>query len=423
MTGFDPSRAYAENLDAQDELAQFRQEFIIPEPDLIYLDGNSLGRLPRHTGQRLQTVVGEEWGHGLIRGWNAGWYEAPTRVGEKIAQLVGAAPGQVIVSDTTSINLFKLVIAALKARPGRGQIISDTLNFPSDLYILQGAIELLGGQHRLELVPSADGITPDLAGLERMIGPDTALVTLSHVVFKSGFMYDAQAITAWAHKAGAMVLWDLSHAAGAVPVELDAWGADLAVGCTYKYLNGGPGSPAYLYVRRDLQDTLLPPIWGWWAQRAPFDFDLDFKPAAGMNRFLVSSPPVLSMLAMEASVEVLLRAGMPRLRHKSVAQTDYLIALSDHLLAPRGFSLGSPREGALRGSHVSLRHPEGYRINRALIELLNLIPDFRAPDNLRLGIAPLYTRYVDIWEGVQRIRRVVEEKLYERYTAERLAVT
>ena len=423
MTGFDPSRAYAENLDAQDELAQFRQEFIIPEPDLIYLDGNSLGRLPRHTGQRLQTVVGEEWGHGLIRGWNAGWYEAPTRVGEKIAQLVGAAPGQVIVSDTTSINLFKLVIAALKARPGRGQIISDTLNFPSDLYILQGAIELLGGQHTLDLVPSVDGITPDLDALEKMIGADTALVTLSHVVFKSGYMYDAQAITEKAHQAGALVLWDLSHAAGAVPVALDAWGADLAVGCTYKYLNGGPGSPAYLYVRQDLQESLLPPIWGWWAQHAPFDFDLDFSPATGIKRFLVSSPPVLSMLAMEASVDVLLRAGMPRLRRKSLAQTDYLVALSDHFLAPLGFSLGSPRAGARRGSHISLRHPEGYRINRALIEVLNLIPDFRAPDNLRLGIAPLYTRYVDIWDAVQRIKRAVEEKLYERYSIERLAVT
>ena len=200
MTQFDPSRAYAETLDAQDELAEFRQDFVIAEPELIYLDGNSLGRLPQQTAERLQEVVNEEWGRGLIRGWNANWFEAPARVGEKIAQLVGAAPGQVIVSDTTSINLFKLVMAALRARPGRRQIISDTLNFPSDLYILQGCIELLGGQHRLELVPSVDGITPDLRALEAMIGPDTALVTLSHVVFKSGYLYDAQAITEQAHK-------------------------------------------------------------------------------------------------------------------------------------------------------------------------------------------------------------------------------
>jgi kynureninase len=423
MTQFDTSRDYAEALDAQDELAQFRQDYMIAEPELIYLDGNSLGRLPHQTAERLQEVVREEWGQGLIRGWNANWFSAPTRVGEKIAQLVGAAPGQVIVSDTTSINLFKLVMAALHGRPGRRQIISDTLNFPSDLYILQGCIELLGGQHHLELVPSEDGITPDLMALEAMIGPDTALVTLSHVVFKSGYLYDAQAITEQAHKAGALVLWDLSHAAGAVPVALDAWNADLAVGCTYKYLNGGPGSPAYLYVRKDLQEALQPPIWGWWGQRSPFAFDLDFSPAAGMHRFLVSSPPVLSMLAMEVAVDVLLKAGMERLRRKSVAQTDYLIALSDHFLAPLGFSLGSPRTAEQRGSHVSLRHVEGYRINRALIEALNLIPDFRAPDNLRLGVAPVYTRYVEIWEAVQRIRRVVEERIYERFSAERLAVT
>jgi kynureninase len=423
MTQFDLSRAYAETLDAQDELAEFRNEFVIAEPELIYLDGNSLGRLPRQTAARLQEVMSEEWGQGLIRGWNTNWFNAPTRVGEKIAQLVGATPGQVIISDTTSINLFKLVMAALRAKPGRRQIISDTLNFPSDLYILQGCIELLGGQHRLELVPSEDGITPDLRALEAMIGPDTALVTLSHVVFKSGYLYNAQAITEQAHKAGALVLWDLSHAAGAVPVELDAWNADLAVGCTYKYLNGGPGSPAYLYVRKELQEALQPPIWGWWAQRSPFAFDLDFSPAEGMNRFLVSSPPVLSMLAIQSAVDVLLRAGMERLRRKSVAQTDYLIALSDHFLAPLGFTLGSPRATETRGSHVSLRHAEGYRINRALIEAMHLIPDFRAPDNLRLGIAPLYTRYVEIWEAVQRIRRVVEERIYERYSAERLAVT
>ncbi len=423
MTNFDPSHAYAKILDAQDELAELRQEFIIPEPELIYLDGNSLGRLPHRTAERLQEVVSEEWGQGLIRGWNANWFEAPNRVGEKIALLVGAAPGQVIVSDTTSINLFKLVMAALRARPGRQQIISDVLNFPSDLYILQGCMELLEKKHRLDLLPSEDGINPDLCALEEMIGPDTALVTLSHVVFKSGYLYDAQVITELAHRAGALVLWDLSHSAGAVPVELDAWNADLAVGCTYKYLNGGPGSPAYLYVRKELQDTLQLPVWGWWAQHSPFDFDLVFTPAQGMNRFLVSSPPVLSMLAMESSVEVLLKVGMARLRRKSVSQTEYLIALSDHYLAPLGFTLGSPRSSVQRGSHVSLRHTEGYRINRALIEAMNLIPDFRAPDNLRLGIAPIYTRYTEIWEAVQRIRRVVEEKIYERYSTKRLAVT
>jgi kynureninase len=417
------TRDTAEALDAQDELTDFRQEFVIAEPELIYLDGNSLGRLAHKTASQLEKVVNDAWGRGLIRGWNENWFAAPQRVGEKIAQLLGAGPGQIIVSDTTSINLFKLVMAALSARPGRYQIISDRLNFPSDLYILQGCIELLGEQHHLDLVPSKDDILPDLAALEAMIGPQTALVTLSHVVFKSGYLYDAQAITERAHRAGALVLWDLSHAAGAVPVELDAWNVDLAVGCTYKYLNGGPGSPAYLYVRNDLQEALHSPIWGWWGQRSPFDFGLDFSPASGIDHFLVSSPPVLSMLAMEPAVEVLLQAGMARLRRKSVAQTEYMIRLSDHFLAPLGFILGSPRAAERRGSHISLRHAEGYRINRALIEDMALIPDFRAPDNLRLGIAPIYTRYTDIWEAVQRIRQVVEAGMYRKFSAERLAVT
>ena len=423
MSDLDFTRTYAENLDAQDELAEFRQEFVLAEPELIYLDGNSLGRLSHQAAARLEYAVNDEWGRGLIRGWNENWFAAPQRVGEKIAQLLGAGAGQVIVSDTTSINLFKLVMAALWARPGRNQIISDTLNFPSDLYVLQGCIDLLGGRHRLDLVPSADGILPDLAALDGLLGPQTALVTLSHVVFKSGYLYNAQAITERAHQVGALVLWDLSHAAGAVPVELDAWNVDLAVGCTYKYLNGGPGSPAYLYVRKDLQDALRSPIWGWWGQRAPFAFDLDFTPAPGITHFIVSSPPVLSMLAMESAVDILVRAGVERLRRKSVAQTDYLIQLSEYFLAPLGFSLGSPREAQQRGSHVSLRHPEGYRINRALIENMALIPDFREPDNLRLGIAPLYTRYSDIWDAVQRIRQVVQDGIYRKFPVERLAVT
>ena len=406
-----------------DELADFRQQFVIRDPHLIYLDGNSLGRLPKVTAERLQQVAVDEWGGGLIRSWNSDWYASPTRIGEKIARLIGAEAGQVVVSDTTSINLFKLVMAALAKNPGRTKIVSDEFNFPSDLYILQSCVALLGKGHSLQLVRSRDGVSIHPDDLAAVIDEDTALVSLSHVAFKSGFMYDGSQVTQLAHRSGALMLWDLCHAVGAVPVDLDAWGADLAVGCTYKYLNGGPGSPAFLYVRRELQDQLQQPIWGWFAERSPFAFELDFSPAPGIAHFLVSSPPILSALAMEASLEMFFEAGMERIRGKSVAQTSYLIDLFDLRLAPLGFSLGTPRDPAVRGSHVSIRHPEGYRINRALIEEMDLIPDFREPDNIRLGIAPLYNTFEEIYEGVERIRCVVEEKRYLHYPEKRLAVT
>jgi len=329
-----------------------------------------------------------------------------------------------VVSDTTSVNLFKLVMVALEMALGRDRIVTDVLNFPSDLYILQGCVRLLGHQHEIRLVPSEDGITVDQQALFEEIDERTALVTLSHVAFKSGFLYDAQSITQRAHEVGAMVLWDLGHSAGAVPIALDDWGVDFAVGCTYKYLNGGPGAPAYLYVRKDLQERTVSPIWGWFGQRSPFDFGLEYQPAGGITRFLVSSPPILSTLAMEAGLDILLEAGMERIRDKSIRLTSYLVDLVDAILVPLGFSLGSPRDPAQRGSHVSIRHPEGYRINRVLIEEMKVIPDFREPDNIRLGLAPLYTSFRDVWEAVERIRQVVKERRYLRYfPGQRLTVT
>lgn len=419
---FEPGLEFARRLDAEDDLASFRDGFVIADPDLIYLDGNSLGRLPRRTVEHLRQVIEEGWGRDLVQGWNAGWYEAPARIGEKIARLVGAGPGQVTVSDSTSVNLYKLTMAALAMRPGRDRFVSDVLNFPSDLYVLQGNIRLFDAYH-VHLVPSADGITVDQETLFDAIDERTALVTLSHVAFKSGFLYDAEAVTARAHQAGALVLWDLSHSVGAVPLELDRWGVDLAVGCTYKYLNGGPGSPAFLYVRRDLQEKALSPIWGWFGRRSPFAFDLAYEPAQGVRRFLVGTPPILSLLAVEPALDLLLEAGVARVRRKSVRQTAYLVYLFDTVLAPLGFTLGSPRDPDLRGSHVSIRHPEGYRINRALIEEMDVLPDFREPDNIRLGLAPLYTSFAEVWEAVDRIRRVVAEERYLLYSTERLAVT
>ncbi len=271
---------------------------------------------------------------------------------------------------------------------------------------------------------SLDGdITPNLEALAAGMDGSTALISLSHVTFKSGYLYEMEAITELAHRQGGLVLWDLSHSAGALPLALDACNVDFAIGCTYKYLNGGPGSPAFLYVRKELQEQVLSPITGWWGQKAPFAFDLDYRPAPGIARFLSGTPPILSMIAMEAALEALLEAGMEAVRAKSVLLGEYLIALADRLLIPLGFCLGSPRPARQRGSHISLRHPEGYRINRVLIEEMKVIPDFRAPDNLRLGLAPLYTSFCDVWEGVDRIRRAVAEQRYEKYPKEHMTVT
>ena len=267
---------FANELDAKDDLAAFRNEFVISDTNLIYLDGNSLGRLPRRTIDFMKNVIENEWGDRLIRIWNDGWVNSPTELGAKIAKLVGAHADEIIITEATSINLFKLAVAALKAKNGRRKIISDTLNFPSDLYILQGVINLLGNTHHLDLLPSTDGITIASKEIENAIDNDTALVSLTHVAFKSSFMYDMETVTEQAHRVGALMLWDLCHSAGAVPVDLNGTNVDLAIGCTYKYLNGGPGAPAFLYVRRDLQAQLMQPMWGWFASKKPFDFELDF---------------------------------------------------------------------------------------------------------------------------------------------------
>ena len=415
--------SYARELDAADPLAPMRERFVIDDPELIYLDGNSLGRLPRASAALAEQVVREQWGSRLIRGWNEGWFDAPERVGAKIARLVGAEPDELIVADSTSVNLFKLVVAALRARPGRTQIITDDLNFPSDIYILQGLVELLGGQHALEIARSPDAIHGPAEQIMAQLGEQTALLTLSHTVFKSGYVYNMAALNAAAHAAGALTLWDLSHSVGAVPVELRASGADLAIGCCYKYLNGGPGAPAFLYVRRELQEQLRNPIAGWMGQRGLFDFTLDYQPAPGLRRFLSGTPPVVALSLIEPGVDLLLEAGMHALRAKSARQTEYLVGLFDALLAPAGYTLNSPRELAWRGSHVSLGHAEGLGIDLALIDDMRVLPDFRAPDNIRLGIAPLYTSYLDLHTAVARMRQIVDEKLYERYAGRAPTVT
>jgi len=416
-------RDYALELDRADELAHFQSEFVIDDPDLIYLDGNSLGRLPKRSMARLREAVEHEWGSHLIRSWNEGWFTLPQRVGAKIAQLIGAQPDEVISADSTSVNFFKLVVAALRARPTRSKIITDDLNFPSDVYILQGAIDLLNNRHRLHIVHSEDGLTVSTDQLREAIDDDAALVTLTHTAFKSGYVYDMAAITEAARQAGALTLWDLSHSIGAVPLAVDECDVDLAAGCTYKYLNGGPGAPAFLFVRKDLQEELLNPIWGWFGQRDQFDFKLQYQPARGINRWQAGTPNILSLSAVEPAIDLLWEAGSDRLRAKSIAQTEYLIGLWEELLQPLGVTLNSPHDYRQRGSHVSMGHAEALRIDRALIEDLKVIPDFRYPDNIRLGLAPIYTSFADIHEGVSRLRRAIVERLYEKYPLERPDVT
>ena len=412
------ARREARERDREDPLARYRAEFVVADEGLVYLDGNSLGRLPKRAEALVARVVREEWGGRLIRGWNEGWVEAPRRVGDKLGRLLGASPGEVVVSDSTSVNLFKLAVAALRAREGRKVLVTDELNFPSDLYVLDGAARLLGGGRRVVVVPARDGISVEPADLAAAIGPDTAVVSLSHVAYKSGFLHDMRTVTEIAHRAGALVLWDVSHSAGVVPIDLQASGVDLAVGCTYKHLNGGPGAPAFLYVRRALQGALENPIPGWFGREAPFTFAPDFVPAAGVERFLVGTPPILSLAAAEAGVDLALEAGVDAARAKSVAMGRFLEDLWRVMLEPKGVSLRSPPEPARRGSHLSFGHSEALAIDRALIAEMNVIPDFRPPDVIRFGFAPLYTTFEELFEGVARFRRVLDEERWRRFAGE-----
>jgi kynureninase len=403
----DSFRHRAATLDAADPLAEFRERFVLDE--LLYLDGNSLGRLPKATIQRMREAVEDEWGGRLIRSWGEGWLGLPRRIGAKIARLIGAEADEVVACDSTSVNFFKLAHAALATTERRG-VVTNASNFPSDLYLLQG----LSAEIRRVDAEDDEAI---IAALDESV----ALLTLSHVEFKSGLRHDIRRLTKAAHAVGAKVLWDLSHSVGAVKIDLGD--ADLAVGCAYKYLNGGPGAPAFLYVRRDLQESLTSPIQGWFGQRRAFEFGLDYAPAAGIDRFLAGTPPILALTAVEPGVDLLIEAGMNHVEAKAAAQTELLIEMADAVLAPLGFEVATPRSPALRGSHVALRHPEAWRITQALVAEHNLIPDFRTPDVLRLGIAPLYTRYGELAESVSRIASVVESRSFERYENEIGGVT
>jgi kynureninase len=413
-------RSYAEQLDAADPLAGFRERFARDDHSPIYLDGNSLGPLPRATRARIAEVVSQEWGAGLVRSWSR-WIELPGQVGDLVGEhLVGAAPGQVVVCDSTTVNLYKLACAALDARPGRNVIVTDDDNFPTDRYVLEGIAAQGGAELRMIRSDLDYGLTED--ALRGALDERTALVSLSHVAYRSGALADMAKITGIVHEAGALALWDLCHSAGAVPVELDATGADLAVGCTYKYLNAGPGAPAFLYVRRELQGELRQPVWGWFGQRGQFEMGQGYDPAAGIGRFLTGTPDVIGTVAVQEGARLLAEAGIGRLRAKAVRLTGYLIALADAWLSPHGVEVASPRQDALRGAHVTLAHPQAWQISQALIGQ-GVIGDYRTPDRLRLGPAPLYTRYVDVWDALDILHRVMADEAYLDFPSARAAVT
>lgn len=396
--------------DLQDPLASLKQYFELPA-GVIYLDGNSLGVLPKAARARSAEVIEQEWGVGLIRSWNtANWFDLPARLGNKLGSLLGANPDEVVITDTTSLNIFKALAAALRiqqsARPSRRIIVSERDNFPTDLYMIQGMIDFLQQGYELRLI---DEETP----LEQAVGEDVAVLLLSHVNYRTGYMHDMAATTALAHQHGVLTIWDLAHAAGAVPVDLNKAEADFAVGCTYKYLNGGPGSPAFIWVSPRHQDRFWQPLSGWWGHQRPFDMATEYQPASGIRRFLCGTQPILSMSLVECGLDVSLEADMAAVRAKSLALTDLFIKLVEERCKDHPLTLVTPLDHAVRGSHVSFQHPEGFAVMQALIAR-GVIGDYREPEVLRFGITPLYLGFVDIWDAVDILKDILDTRSWDR---------
>jgi kynureninase len=392
-------------MDAADPLARSHDAFALPA-GIVYLDGNSLGALPKQAEERVCAVMTQQWGQDLIKSWNVhDWIGAPARLGAKIARLIGAKPSEVLVADSTSLNVFKALHAALCLRPERRVILSDDGNFPTDLYMAQGLTELLGATHRLKIVPPGE--------IASALTEDVAVLMLTEVDYRTGRLFDMAALTKAAHDKGVLTLWDLAHSAGAFPVDLNGCDADFAVGCGYKYLNGGPGAPAFIFVAERWQGSAEQPLFGWMGHDAPFAFDLDYRPRPGIARFLVGTPPILSLTALEAGLDLFAEVELEALRRKSGALGDLFIALVEQELAGSGLALASPRRAAERGSQVSYRHPEGYPIMQALIAR-GVIGDFRAPDILRFGFAPLYVSFTDIWNAVAQLVAVMEGQEWQK---------
>ena len=399
------SRADCQALDATDPFAEKRSLFHLP-PGLIYLDGNSLGLMPKSVPARLQEVARAQWGDTLIKSWNQhGWFDLPRKVGDRIARLIGAPPASVIAGDTISVNLFKLIAAAAKLNPQRRVILSDNGNFPSDLYIAQGFRDLLD-----------DGYVVKLVAPEEVLGAideSVAVTMITEVDYRTARLHDMRAVTARAHENGALTIWDLAHSAGATEVDLTGAKADFAVGCTYKYLNGGPGAPAFLYVRPDLQDRVQPALTGWWGHASPFAFDLDYRPASGIVRNQCGTQPILSLAALDAALDVWDDVDMQALRRKSKALCGTFIDLVRQRCGGHGVITAGPDDLNLRGSHVSLHHVQGYAVMQALIAS-NVVGDFRAPDMIRFGFTPLYTSFSDVWDAVDHLARVLDTRAWDQ---------
>jgi kynureninase len=404
--------------------AGFRDRFVVDLPDRAYLDGNSLGRLPKATADHIQQVVTQQWGNELIGSWNRHWLPLSRRIGDKIGQLIGAGPGQTIVCDSTSLNLYKLGFALLQQRGGRSTILTDSGNFPSDIYILEGLARQISKDLRLQLIDLSVAEHQEVSHrLSQAVNEDTALVCLSHVHFKSGYAFDLPAVSRLVRDRGARMLWDLSHSVGAMPIDMAASGADAAVGCTYKYLNGGPGAPAFLSVRSDLIGKLQNPIQGWFGAERPFDFSKEFTPNSSIDGFAVGTPPILSLSAVEPGVDLVIEAGIDGLRERSMALTEFFLNAFDQRLARLGYTLQTPRNPALRGSHISLGHPKGWQITQDLIHRFSVIPDFREPDTIRFGIAPLYTLASEIDRAVDALESSILNQSYLDFSDSRGGVT
>jgi kynureninase len=419
----DPTlRSTAQAIDAADPLAKYKQAFQITDPDLCYLDGNSLGRMPLASVKAVNDFLTHEWGKELVDGWSH-WIDEAQVAGNLLGRAtLGAAEGQTLVQDTTSVNFYQLCTAAIKARPGRKTVIIDSSNFPTDRYILSGIADSLGlnlitlnndgmgGPGQVDVDADCELITPEI--LEPFLNDDVALVTLQVIHYRSGSRPDVKAITELVRKHGGLVVWDASHAGGAIDLQFDDWGVDLAVGCTYKYGNSGPGSPAWLYIRKSMQSQVLPTIQGWFANDKQFEMGPFFEPADQIRRFQIASPSIIGIRAVQASYSMIEEAGMKAISEKAALGTDLILALYDAWLAPIGFTLLTPRDPNKRGGHITVGHPDAKKIAAAMRSMTNTIPDYRTPDSIRLAIAPLPTSYTEVFDGLERMRDLVQSKKY-----------